>query len=84
MVEPDSDPIPIRKMVRRILLFAALIAAVMAAVLITGKLAGGAYWIGSVALCVLLYVVLTARAAIFRQRLAQWRSRKRQIDNKKS
>jgi hypothetical protein len=36
--------------------------------------------IGSVALCVLLYVVLAARAAVFRQRLAQWRSRNRRRD----
>jgi len=67
-------------MVGRIPLFAAFIVGVMAALLLTGKLAGGVYWIGSMALCVLLYVVLAARAAVFRQRLAQWRARNRQRD----
>ncbi len=75
MVDANPNQIPVRTMVGRVLSFAALIVVVMAAVFLTGKLAGGVYWIGSVVLCVLLYLVLTARAALFRQRLAQWRSR---------
>jgi hypothetical protein len=78
MIDAAPNRITVRKMVRRILLFAALIVAVVAAVLLVGNLAGAVYLVGSVALCVLLYVVLTARAAVFRQRLAQWRSRNRQ------
>jgi hypothetical protein len=77
MTEPDPGRVRIREVVGRFLLFAALIFVIIAAVLLAGNLAGGAYWIGSVALCVLLYVVLTARAALFRQRLAQWRLRNR-------
>jgi lipopolysaccharide export LptBFGC system permease protein LptF len=80
MDERNDNRVRVRTMVRRVLLFTVLVFIIMAAILIVGSLAGGVYWIGAVALCVLLYVVLAARAAFFRQRLAQWRARNRQGD----
>jgi membrane protein implicated in regulation of membrane protease activity len=51
-----------------------VVLAIMAAVLVFGRLAGGVYWVAAVAFCIVAYVAMVASGAVLRQKLARWRS----------
>ncbi len=67
----------IKKSVLRLVVSMVAVLAIMAVVLVLGRLAGGVYWIAAVAFCIVAYVAMTARAAVFRQKLARWQSQRR-------
>jgi Na+/melibiose symporter-like transporter len=66
----------IRKAVRRFAVTMVVFLLIMAVVLVLGRLAGGAYWVAAVVFCIVAYVALTARGAVFRQKLARWQSQR--------
>jgi Na+/melibiose symporter-like transporter len=66
----------IRKAVRRFAVTMVAFLLIMAIVLVLGRFAGGAYWVAAVVFCIVAYVAMTARGALFRQKLARWQSQR--------
>ena len=67
----------IKKSVLRFAVTIVAVLIIMAVVLVLGRLAGGVYWVVAVVFCIVAYVTMMVRGAIFRQKLARWQSQRR-------
>jgi len=77
---PRRD-VSIQSSVLRFVATTAAVLIIMAVVLLLGRLAGGVYWVAAIAFCVVAYVAIMASGAVFRQKLARWRSQRSQGRN---